>query len=92
MIFVQFGEKPSFLGFFKKIGKKNTQPKFSEICDFEKNQFFYTQIVCCNFLSYACIGLIFVSYERRRAIFHTIFWEFETFGTVGWNGTKNCFE
>ena len=54
----------------QKISKKNTQPKFSEICDFEKISFFYTQIVCSNFLSYACIGLIFVSYERRRAIFN----------------------
>ena len=68
-IFIQFGEKPSFLGLFKKIGQKNAQPKFSEIGDFEKFPIFYTYIICSNLLSFACIGLIFVSYERGRAIF-----------------------
>ena len=35
-IFIQFGEKPSFPELLKKIGQKNAQPKFNEICDFEK--------------------------------------------------------
>ena len=68
-IFIQFGEKPSFLGLLKKIGQKNAQPKFSEIGDFEKFPIFDTSIICSNFLYYACIRLIFVYYERGRAIF-----------------------
>jgi len=55
--------------FFEKTGKKNAQPKFSEIGDFEKFPIFYTYILSSNFLYFACICLIFVFYERRRAIF-----------------------
>ena len=66
-----------FFLIFVKSGQKNAQPKFSEIDDFEKFPIFYTYIICSNFLSCACICLIFVIYERGRAIFwyfSDIFW------------------
>ena len=72
-IFIQFEEKPSFLGLFKKIGTKNRSAEiqwnwwFWWI--FEKFQIFYTQIIDSNFLYYACIRLIFVFYERGKNYF-----------------------
>ena len=66
---VQIYNLTQILQIFEKSGQKNAQPKFSEIGDFEKFPIFYTYIICSNLLSFACIGLIFVSYERGRAIF-----------------------
>ena len=41
-ILIQFGKKTLISRVIQNIVKKNAQPKFSEICDFEKFPIFYT--------------------------------------------------